>query len=83
MSEARVSETRLIAKQGCLKRVYLADGKTIRFLNINDQLKDDLGNLLPGVSRDGLHLEEKGYDLWASALKPIFTELLGPPAEMD
>ena len=46
-------------------------------------LKDDLGNLLPGVSRDGLHLKEKGYDLWASALKPIFTELLGPPAEMD
>ena len=56
---------------------------SILFLNINDQLKDDLGNLLPGVARDGLHLEEKGYDLWTSALKPIFTELLGPPAEMN
>jgi hypothetical protein len=46
-------------------------------------LTDDKGNLLPGVSLDGLHLEEKGYDVWAAALKPIFSELLGPPAEMD
>ncbi len=61
----------------------LADGKTIRFLNINDQLTGDSGGLLPGVSRDGLHLEEKGYDAWAAALEPIFTELLGPPAEDD
>jgi GH35 family endo-1,4-beta-xylanase/lysophospholipase L1-like esterase len=61
----------------------LADGKKIRFLNVNDQLKDDKGDLLPGVSRDGLHLEEKGYDVWAAALKPLFTQLLGPPAQMD
>ncbi len=61
-----VSETHLIAKHECLKRVSLANGKTIRFLNINDQLKDDLGDLLPRVSRDGLQLKEKGYNLWAS-----------------
>jgi GH35 family endo-1,4-beta-xylanase/lysophospholipase L1-like esterase len=61
----------------------LADGKKIRFVNINDRLTDDKGDLLPGVSRDGLHLEEKGYDVWATALKPIFAELLGQPAEMD
>ena len=61
----------------------LADGKQIRFLNINDRLTDDQGDLLPGISRDGLHLEEKGYDVWAAALKPIFEELLGPPAERD
>src|SRR5262249_37332385 len=61
----------------------LADGKTIRFVNINDRLTDDHGDLLPGVSRDGLHLEETGYDAWAAALKPIFTELLGPPGRTD
>ena len=61
----------------------LADGKKIRFLNINNQLMGDNGDLLPGFSRDGLHLEAKGYDVWAAALTPIFTELLGPPAEMD
>jgi lysophospholipase L1-like esterase len=57
----------------------LADGKTIRFVNINDRLTNVNGDLLPGVSGDGVHLEEKGYDARAAALKPIFTELLGLP----
>ena len=25
----------------------------------------------------------KGYQVWAAALKPIFAELLGPPAKED
>ena len=61
----------------------LADGKKVRFVNINDRLTDGNGELLPGVSGDGVHLEEKGYDAWAAALKPIFTELLGPPGQTD
>jgi hypothetical protein len=44
---------------------------------------DGKGELLPGDWRDGLHLEEKGYDVWPAALEPIFAEFLGPPAEMD
>ena len=58
-------------------------GQSIRFININDKLMDDKNTLLPDVSTDGLHLEEKGYDAWAAALEPIFTELLGPPAQTD
>ena len=61
----------------------LADGKRIRLVNISDQLADSTGRLLPDVSTDGLHLEEPGYDVWARALKPIFEEILGPPAEID
>ena len=61
----------------------LADGKRIRFLNINDQLADSSGRLLREVSSDGLHLEEPGYEIWAQALKPIFEEILGPPAKED
>jgi lysophospholipase L1-like esterase len=61
----------------------LADGKKVRFVNINDQLRDDKGDLRPGVSNDGVHLEEAGYDAWAAALKPIFTELLGPAHQTD
>jgi GH35 family endo-1,4-beta-xylanase/lysophospholipase L1-like esterase len=61
----------------------LADGKRIRFLNINDQLADSTGRLLPHVSSDGLHLEEPGYEIWATALRPIFQEILGPPAQTD
>ena len=54
----------------------LADGKRIRFLNINDQLADSTGRLLPGVSSDGLHLEEPGYEIWAQGLE---TDLPGNP----
>jgi lysophospholipase L1-like esterase len=60
-----------------------ADGKTVRYLNINDKLADNNGKLLDGMSPDGLHLSLKGYQVWANALKPLFTELLGPPAKED
>jgi hypothetical protein len=38
------------------------------------------GMMHPG---DKLHLAIKGYQVWADALKPIFSELLGPPAKED
>ena len=63
----------------------LADGRKIRFLNINDKLADREGRLFDGMmnARDKLHPAVKGYQVWADALKPIFTELLGPPAKED
>jgi lysophospholipase L1-like esterase len=60
-----------------------ADGKKIRYLSINDKLADKDGKLFDGMTVDGLHLSVKGYQIWADALKPIFTELLGPPAKTD
>ena len=62
----------------------LADGKRIRYLNINDKLGDRDGRLLEGMmNEDKLHPSLRGYQIWADALKPIFTELLGPPAKED
>jgi lysophospholipase L1-like esterase len=61
----------------------LADGKKVRYLNINDKLADKDGKLLEGMSPDGLHLSVKGYQVWADALKPYLTELLGKPAKED
>jgi lysophospholipase L1-like esterase len=61
----------------------LADGKQIRYLNINDRLTDEDGKLIEGVTEDGLHLSVRGYQIWADALKPILTEWLGPPAKAD
>ena len=62
----------------------LADGKKICFLNINDKLADRNGKLFDGMMNpDKLHPALKGYQVWADALKPIFTELLGPPAKED
>jgi len=63
----------------------LADGKTIGYLNINDKLADRGGKLFDGMMNDGdkLHPTIKGYQVWADSLKPIFAELLGPPAKED
>lgn len=62
----------------------LADGKSIRYVNINNQLADPNGKLFEGMTDpDQLHFALKAYQIWADALKPIFTELLGPPAEVD
>ncbi len=61
----------------------LADGRKIRYININDKLADKDGRLYEGMAMDNLHLAVKGCQMWADALKPIFTELLGPPAKED
>jgi (4-O-methyl)-D-glucuronate---lignin esterase len=61
-----------------------ADGKKIRYLNINSKLADKDGKLFAGMTiKDGLHLDVAGYEVWAAALTPVFTELLGPPAKED
>ncbi len=63
----------------------LAAGKQVRFLNINDKLADKDGKLFDGMmnDRDKLHPQLAGYQVWADALKPMFAELLGPPAKDD
>ena len=61
----------------------LADGKALRYININEQLAFPDNQLRDGMSDDGLHLTSKAYQIWADALKPIFTEILGPPAATD
>lgn len=65
------------------KIANFADGKRIRFLNVNDKLADQDGKLFDGMMVDRLHPTVKGYQVWADGLKPIFTELLGPPAKED
>jgi lysophospholipase L1-like esterase len=61
----------------------LADGQTVRFLDINARLADANGKLFDGMMMDGLHPTLRGYEIWAEALKPVLTDLLGPPAATD
>lgn len=61
----------------------LADGKKVRYLNVNGKLADADGKLFPGMSQDRLHPTVKAYQIWADGLKPIFTEILGPPGRTD
>jgi lysophospholipase L1-like esterase len=61
----------------------IADGKKLRYLNVNRKLADEHGKLLDGMTVDKLHPTVKGYQVWADGLKPILTEVLGPPAKVD
>jgi lysophospholipase L1-like esterase len=62
----------------------LADGHRVRYVDVNAMLADERGRLRDGMMNpDKLHPALAGYQVWADALKPIFTELLGPPASTD
>jgi lysophospholipase L1-like esterase len=63
----------------------IADGGKVRYLNINDKLADRDGRLFDGMMNAGdkLHPTVKAYEIWAAALRPTLTELLGPPTAVD
>jgi lysophospholipase L1-like esterase len=63
----------------------LADGRTVRYLDVNGKLADKDGRLIAGMmnEQDKLHPTLQGYQVWADGLKPILTELLGPQASTD
>jgi lysophospholipase L1-like esterase len=55
------------------------DGKQVKYLNINKHFLNAEGKLTKEVMPDLLHPSEKGYQIWADAIKPQLTEWLGPP----
>lgn len=56
----------------------LANGNSVRYLNINPRLADRNGKLFVGMmNADQLHPAVRGYQVWGAALEPIFVELLG------
>jgi lysophospholipase L1-like esterase len=62
----------------------LADDRQVRFLDINHLLADPAGRCFRGMlDRDQLHPTLKAYQLWADALNPLLTELLGPRGTTD
>jgi len=55
----------------------LDDGKMIRYLDAGAKFLDAEGKIQPGILSDAVHLQRKGYDLWAEAILPLLTEMLG------
>jgi beta-glucosidase len=55
----------------------LGDGKSVFFLDIGHRFLSSNG-MLPGeIMPDYLHLSPSGYQIWAEAIEPKLTELLG------
>jgi len=53
----------------------LDDGKTVRFLNINEKFLVD-GKIPDDVMPDQLHPNAKGYEIWAEAMNPLLEEMM-------
>mgnify|MGYP001609490732 FL=1 len=61
-----------------------ADRKKIKFIDVTKKMADKNGKLLAGITvSDGLHLDVKGYQVWADAIKPTLKKWLGKPAKDD
>ena len=48
----------------------LADGENIFFCDLGDQLLSPDGTVSREIMPDSLHLSAKGYEIWASAIRP-------------
>ena len=52
------------------------DGKVVKYLDIGDKFLQPDGSILKEIMPDFLHLSEKGYHIWADAIKEPLAELL-------
>ena len=55
----------------------LDNGKSIRYFDVGVNFLDSEGKIQPGSLSDAVHLQRKGYDIWAESMTPILTEMLG------
>lgn len=55
----------------------LADDEHVYYLDIADQFLADDGTLSKDIMPDLLHLNEKGYTIWAESIEPSLSKLLG------
>ena len=53
------------------------DGKTVFFLDFGARFVSPDGTIAPDIMQDGLHLTEKGYQIWTDAMLPTLKGLLG------
>jgi lysophospholipase L1-like esterase len=54
----------------------LDDGKMVRFLDIGAKFLGPDGKVPPEIMYDGLHLTEKGYQIWADAMAPLLEQMM-------
>jgi lysophospholipase L1-like esterase len=55
----------------------IADGREVFYLDIGEVFMNDDGSISPEVMPDFVHLSTKGYQLWAEAIEPTVSRLLG------
>lgn len=59
----------------------LNDNASVFYLDLYPAFLDKDGVFSPAISPDGTHLNAKGYQIWADAMRPTLQKLLGAAAE--
>ncbi|MFA6004050.1 MAG: GDSL-type esterase/lipase family protein [Elusimicrobiota bacterium] len=57
----------------------LADGEHVRFLDLGAKFLAPDGTISKEIMPDFLHLSEKGYEIWSSAMEPVLAGMLARP----
>lgn len=55
----------------------LDDGKMVRFLDIGPKFLEADGTLPKSIMPDALHPNTQGYEIWAQAVEPAVSEMMG------
>ena len=58
----------------------LDDKKMVRFLDLSPKFLDEDGKILGNVLKDGVHPTRHGFEIWAEAMDPLLTEMMGAKA---
>jgi beta-glucosidase len=74
--QSPLSRERLAVHQTNQILANLADGQAVSYLDIGPDLLEQDGTLSPQIMPDFLHLSERGYQIWASRMEPVLTQLL-------
>jgi len=68
--------------RGMIKEINAAaaklddEGKSVKFLDIGEKFLQPDGTISKEIMHDYLHLTEKGYQIWADAIKDTLVEML-------
>jgi lysophospholipase L1-like esterase len=55
----------------------IANNRDVYFLDIGQKLLNKDGVLTKDITSDLVHFSEKGYQIWAEAMEPVVTKLMG------
>ncbi|MCB2153455.1 hypothetical protein KQI84_01095 [bacterium] len=58
---------------------HLGEDPMVTYLDIGHIFLDPDGNLIPGITVDGLHPSGRGYDAWYAAMMPTLSQMLRRP----
>jgi lysophospholipase L1-like esterase len=53
-----------------------ADGSNIVFLDFGDKLLNENGTTSAAMRADGVHLEARGYEIWAESIAPVLATMM-------